>query len=88
MTESSRSTQTETPAVDPAPESPDVAETAKAAGRTLGRAILWGVVLVSALAVLLLLFLLGPLGLLAVIPAVLVIWMAAAFASAGPAAGA
>lgn len=87
MTEPNPPTETEPP-INPQPESPDIAETAKAAGRVVGRLVLWGVVVISVLVVIVLLFLLGPLGLLAVVPALIVIWLAAAFASAGPAAGA
>lgn len=87
MTEPNPSPGTEPP-INPEPESPDIADTAKAAGRVIARLVLWGVIAVSILVVIVLLFLLGPLGLVAVVPCLIVIWLAAALASAGPAAGA
>ncbi len=60
----------------------------KGAAKTGARAILWVVVAVFALALVVGIFMLGPLGLVIVVPAVLVIWGVAAVTAGGPAAGA
>jgi hypothetical protein len=60
----------------------------KEGAKTVGRGILWLVIAVAVVAVVVGVFLLGPLGLGIVVPAVLAIWIAAAAASGGPAIGA
>ena len=60
----------------------------KEAAKTGGRIILWAVVAICALALVVGLFLLGPLGLVIVVPAILLIWGVAAVSAGGPAAGA
>ncbi|HEU0194741.1 MAG TPA: hypothetical protein VFQ71_11115 [Gaiellales bacterium] len=67
---------------------PGVGEEVKEGAKTVGRGILWLVIIIAVLAVVVGVFLLGPLGLGIVVPAVLAIWIAAAAASGGPAIGA
>jgi uncharacterized protein (DUF2062 family) len=66
----------------------DLGDEVKEGAKTVGRGILWLVIVVAALAVAVGVFLLGPLGLGIVVPAVIAIWLAAAAASGGPAIGA
>jgi hypothetical protein len=63
-------------------------ETVKEAAKTGGRLLLWVVLAISAVAVVLGLILLGPLGLAILVPALLAVWLAAGAAAGGPAAGA
>jgi hypothetical protein len=58
------------------------------AARTAGRGLLWMVIGVAILVVLAGVFMLGPLGLVIVVPAVLLIWFVAGASSGTPAAGA
>jgi uncharacterized membrane protein len=58
------------------------------AAKTTGRALLWVVLAVAVLVVIVGVFLLGPVGLFIVVPAVLAVWFAAAAAAGGPASGA
>lgn len=60
----------------------------KEGAKTVGRGVLWLVIAVAAVAVVVGVFLFGPLGLGIVVPAILAIWIAAAAASGGPAIGA
>jgi len=62
-------------------------EPVKEAAKATGRVLLWAVIAVSAIAVILGVFLLGPFGLAILVPAVIVIWLAAGASAAGPAAG-
>jgi hypothetical protein len=55
---------------------------------TTGRVLLWAVVVIAAMVVLALVLFIGPIGLITVVPAILVIWLAASSMSGGPAAGA
>jgi hypothetical protein len=66
----------------------DLGEEVKEGAKTVGRGILWLVIVVAVVAVVVGIFLLGPLGLGIVVPAVIAIWAAAAVASGGPALGA
>jgi hypothetical protein len=66
----------------------DLGEEVKEGAKTVGRGILWLVIVVAVVAVVVGVFLLGPLGLGIVVPAVIAIWVAAAVASGGPALGA
>jgi hypothetical protein len=66
----------------------DLAEEVKEGAKTIGRGILWLVIAIAVAAVVVGVFLLGPLGLGIVVPAILAIWIAAAAASGGPAIGA
>ena len=61
-----------------------VADAAKAAGRGL----LWVVIAVAVVVVVLGVFLIGPFGLIIVLPALLAIWFAIGFTAGGPASGA
>lgn len=63
-------------------------EPVKDAAKATGRAVLWVVIAVAVLVVIVGVFLLGPLGLAIVVPAVIVIWLAAGASAGGPAAGA
>lgn len=63
-------------------------EEVREGAKTVGRGILWLVIVVAVVAVVVGIFLLGPLGLGIVVPAVIAIWVAAAVASGGPALGA
>jgi hypothetical protein len=63
----------------------DSNEPAADAARAVGRGLLWVVI---AVVVVLGMFLIGPLGLIIVIPALLAIWFAVGFTAGGPAAGA
>jgi hypothetical protein len=63
----------------------DSNEPAADAARAVGRGLLWVVI---AVVVVLEMFLIGPLGLIIVIPALLAIWFAVGFTAGGPAAGA
>lgn len=56
--------------------------------KTAGRLLLWVVVAVCVVALLIGVILLGPLGLIIVVPAVLAIWVVAGITAGGPAAGA
>jgi uncharacterized membrane protein len=58
------------------------------AARTVGRGLLWLVIGVAILVVLAGVFMLGPLGLIIVVPAVILIWFAAGASSGTPASGA
>ena len=69
-------TQQQMPTRDP------VDEPIKEAAKTAGRLLLWIAIVVAVIAVLLGLFLLGPLGLIIVLPALMVIWGAAAVTGA------
>jgi hypothetical protein len=60
----------------------------KEAAKTAGRALLWVVIAVGAVAVVLGVLFLGPLGLFILLPALVAIWIAASATAAGPAAGA
>jgi hypothetical protein len=68
------------------PREPDD-EPVKKAARATGRLLLWVVIAISAIAVILGIIFLGPLGLAILVPAVIVIWLAAGASAAGPAAG-
>jgi hypothetical protein len=63
----------------------DSNEPAADAARAVGRGLLWVVI---AVVVVLGMFLIGPFGLIIVIPALLAIWFAVGFTAGGPAAGA
>ena len=76
------------PSPSSAPASDDAAEPVKEAAKTAGRLLLWVVIAVAAIVVVLGVFLLGPFGLALAVPALLVIWLAAAFTAGGPAIGA
>ena len=56
--------------------------------RKAGRGLLWLLIGVAIVVVLVAIFLIGPFGLVIVLPALLVIWMVSGAASGGPAAGA
>ena len=58
------------------------------AAKTMGRGLLWVVIAVAIVVVVLGVFLVGPFGLIIVIPALLAIWFAVGFTAGGPAAGA
>ena len=58
------------------------------AAKTVGRGLLWVVIAVAIVVVVLGVFLIGPFGLIIVIPALLAIWFAIGFTAGGPAAGA
>lgn len=58
------------------------------AAKTTGRALLWVAIAVAAVVVIVGVFLLGPLGLLILIPALIAVWFAAGAAAGGPATGA
>jgi hypothetical protein len=66
------------------PDTEPVADAAK----TVGRGLLWVVIAVAVVVVVLGIFLIGPFGLIIVIPALLAIWFAIGFTAGGPAAGA
>ena len=66
----------------------DSNEPAADAARAVGRGLLWVVIAVAIVVVVLGMFLIGPLGLIIVIPALLAIWFAVGFTASGPAAGA
>jgi len=66
----------------------DSNEPAADAARAVGRGLLWVVIAVAIVVVVLEMFLIGPLGLIIVIPALLAIWFAVGFTAGGPAAGA
>ncbi len=72
------------------PQNPstDDDEPVKEVAKTAGRAMLWFVVAVAVVVVILGVFLLGPLGLFILVPAVVAVWLAAGATAAGPAAGA
>ena len=55
---------------------------------TSGRVLLWSVVAVAAIVVLTVVLVIGPLGLITVVPAGLVVWVAAGVTSGGPTPGA
>jgi hypothetical protein len=63
-------------------------EPVKEAAKTAGRSLLWLVVALSAIAVILGVFFLGPFGLAILVPAVIAVWVAASVSAAGPAVGA
>lgn len=63
-------------------------EPVKEAARAGGRLLLWVVLAVAAVAVVLGVIFLGPLGLAILVPALIAIWLAAGAAAGGPAAGA
>jgi hypothetical protein len=58
------------------------------AAKTVGRGLLWVVIAVAIVVVVLGVFLVGPFGLIIVIPGLLAIWFAVGFTAGGPAAGA
>jgi len=66
----------------------DSNEPAADAARAVGRGLLWVVIAVAIVVVVRGMFLIGPLGLIIVIPALLAIWFAVGFTAGGPAAGA
>ena len=66
---------------------PDTERAADAA-KAVGRGLLWVVIAVAVVVVILGVFLIGPFGLIIVIPALLAIWFAIGFTAGGPAAGA
>lgn len=63
-------------------------EPVKEVAKTAGKAMLWFVVAVAVVIVILGVFLLGPLGLFILLPAIVAIWLAAGATASGPAAGA
>ncbi len=69
-------------------EDTEGAEPVKAAVKAGGRMLLWVVVAVAIVAVILGVVFLGPLGIAILIPALIAIWLAAAAAAGGTAAGA
>jgi hypothetical protein len=60
----------------------------KVVAATTGRLLLWVVIAIAAIAVLAIVLFIGPIGLVTIVPAILVIWLAASSMSGGPAAGA
>ena len=66
----------------------DSNEPAADAAKAVGRGLLWVVIAVAIVVVVLGMFLVGPFGLIIVIPALLAIWFAVGFTAGGPAAGA
>jgi hypothetical protein len=66
----------------------DLGDEVKEGAKTVGRGLLWLVIVVAAVAVAVGIFLLGPLGLGIVVPAVIAIWIAAAAVGGGAAIGA
>jgi hypothetical protein len=58
------------------------------AAKAVGRGLLWVVIAVAIMVVVLGVFLVGPFGLIIVIPGLLAIWFAVGFTVGGPAAGA
>jgi hypothetical protein len=70
------------------PPEVDTESGASHAARTAGRGLLWVVIAVAILAVVVGVVLLGPFGLAIAVPALLIIWFAAASSTGGPAAGA
>ena len=71
-----------------APPPGDDTSPAGDAARTVGRGLLWLAIGVALLVVLAGVFMLGPLGLVIVVPAVILIWFVAGASSGTPAAGA
>jgi hypothetical protein len=67
---------------------PDSTEPVADAAKAVGRGLLWVVIAVAVVIVVLGVFLVGPFGLIIVIPALLAIWFAIGFTAGGPAAGA
>jgi hypothetical protein len=67
---------------------PDSNEPVADAAKAVGRGLLWLVIVVAVVVVVASLFLVGPFGLIIVIPALLAIWFAVGFTAGGPAAGA
>jgi hypothetical protein len=67
---------------------PDSDEPAADAAKAVGRGLLWAVIAVAVVVVALGIFLIGPFGLIIVLPALLAIWFAIGFTAGGPAAGA
>jgi hypothetical protein len=63
-------------------------EPAADAAKAVGRGLLWVVIAVAVVVVILGVFLIGPFGLIIVVPALLAIWFAIGFTAGGPAAGA
>jgi hypothetical protein len=66
----------------------DSNEPAAEAAKAVGRGLLWVVIAVAIVVVVLGVFLIGPFGLIIVIPALLAIWFAVGFTAGGPSAGA
>lgn len=66
----------------------DSNEPAAGAAKAVGRGLLWVVIAMAIVVVVLGVFLIGPFGLIIVIPALLAIWFAVGFTAGGPAAGA
>ncbi len=69
------------------PDDPDESEV-KHAAKTVGKGLLYAVVVLVLLVLVTCVFLLGPIGLIVVVPAVLLIWFVAGMAAGGPAVGA
>ncbi len=67
---------------------PDNNEPVADAGKAVGRGLLWVVIAVAVVVVVLAMFLVGPFGLIIVIPALLAIWFAIGLTASGPATGA
>jgi hypothetical protein len=67
---------------------PDNNEPLGDAAKTVGRGLLWMVIIVAVVATVLGVFLVGPLGLIILIPALSAIWFAIGMTAGGPAAGA
>jgi hypothetical protein len=78
-------------AYEPRTTTPPEIDTESGAGgaaRMAGRGLLWVAIAVALLAMVVGVLLLGPFGLAIAVPALLIIWLAAASSSGGPAAGA
>jgi hypothetical protein len=70
------------------PANPDPVGPDESGARTAGRGLLWLVIAIAIVVVLVGTLLIGPFGLIIVVPALLVIWLVSSAASGGPAAGA
>jgi hypothetical protein len=79
---------TQDPNLSSGPAWDDAAEPVKEVAKTAGRLLLWIVIAVAVVVIVLAVFLLGPFGLALVVPALLVVWLAAALSAGGPAIGA
>ena len=78
-------------AYEPRTNTPPEVETESGASRTArtaGRGLLWIVIGLAILVLVVGVMLLGPFGIASAVPALLIIWFAAASTSGGPAAGA
>jgi hypothetical protein len=69
-------------------QEPDSDEPVADAAKAVGRGLLWAVIMVAVVVVVLGIFLIGPFGLIIVVPALLAVWFAIGFTAGGPAAGA